>query len=151
MTCISFEKARTRDSTRSSVRIRAATAARLAPPSLSAPLSTYEMHLGSWRRRDGNVFLTYRELAAELPSYLADLGFTHVEFLPLTKHPFYGSWGYQTTGYFAPTARYGTPQDFMFLVDSLHRRGLGGIVASVPSHFPGDEHGVPYFYRTHLY
>jgi 1,4-alpha-glucan branching enzyme len=118
---------------------------------LSAPLSIYEVHAGSWRRRDGSAFLTYRELAVELPAYAADLGFTHVEFLPLTEHPFYGSWGYQTTGYFAPTARYGTPQDFMFLVDALHRRGVGVILDWVPSHFPGDEHGLAYFDGTHLY
>jgi 1,4-alpha-glucan branching enzyme len=126
-------------------------AARRAHNALSAPLSIYELHAGSWRRRDGSVFLTYRELAAELPPYVADLGFTHVEFLPLTEHPFYGSWGYQTTGYFAPTARYGTPQDFMFLVDCLHRHGVGVILDWVPSHFPGDEHGLAYFDGTHLY
>ena len=126
-------------------------AARAASNALTAPLSTYEMHLGSWRRREGSVFLTYRELAQELPAYIADLGFTHVEFLPPTEHPFYGSWGYQTTGYFAPTARYGTPQDFMFLVDQLHRNGIGVILDWVPSHFPGDEHGLAYFDGTHLY
>ena len=126
-------------------------AVRRARNALQAPLSIYEMHAGSWRRRDGSAFLTYRELAAELPAYVADMGFTHVEFLPLTEHPFYGSWGYQTTGYFAPTARYGTPQDFMFLVDSLHRKGIGVILDWVPSHFPGDEHGLAYFDGTHLY
>jgi 1,4-alpha-glucan branching enzyme len=126
-------------------------AGRRARNALSAPMSTYEVHAGSWRRRDGSAFLTYRELAAELPRYVADLGFTHVEFLPLTEHPFYGSWGYQTTGYFAPTARYGTPQDFMYLVDCLHRHGIGVILDWVPSHFPGDEHGLAYFDGTHLY
>ena len=126
-------------------------AGRAACNALTAPLSIYEMHLGSWRRREGSVFLTYRELAQELPAYIADLGFTHVEFLPPTEHPFYGSWGYQTTGYFAPTARYGTPQDFMFLVDQLHRNGIGVILDWVPSHFPGDEHGLAYFDGTHLY
>jgi 1,4-alpha-glucan branching enzyme len=126
-------------------------AGRAACNALTAPLSIYEMHLGSWRRREGSVFLTYRELAQELPAYVADLGFTHVEFLPPTEHPFYGSWGYQTTGYFAPTARYGTPQDFMFLVDQLHRNGIGVILDWVPSHFPGDEHGLAYFDGTHLY
>ena len=126
-------------------------AARGAGNALTAPLSIYEMHLGSWRRRDGSVFLTYRELAQELPGYIVDMGFTHVEFLPPTEHPFYGSWGYQTTGYFAPTARYGTPQDFMFLVDELHRNGIGVILDWVPSHFPGDEHGLAYFDGTHLY
>ena len=118
---------------------------------LAAPMSTYEVHLGSWRRRDGDAFLTYRELAAELVAYAGDLGFTHVEFLPVTEHPFYGSWGYQATGYFAPTARYGTPQDFMFLIDQLHRAGIGVILDWVPSHFPGDEHGLAYFDGTHLY
>src|SRR6266567_234062 len=126
-------------------------AARGARNALSAPVSTYEMHAGSWRRRDGSAFLTYRELAAELPAYVADLGFTHVEFLPLTEHPFYGSWGYQTTGYFAPTARYGTPQDFMYLVDYLHRHNIGVILDWVPSHFPTDAHGLAYFDGTHLY
>jgi 1,4-alpha-glucan branching enzyme len=126
-------------------------ASRAARNALTAPLSTYEVHLGSWRRRDGTAFLTYRELAAELPAYVADLGFSHVEFLPITEHPFYGSWGYQTTGYFAPTARYGTPQDFMFLIDELHRAGIGVILDWVPSHFPGDEHGLAYFDGTHLY
>jgi 1,4-alpha-glucan branching enzyme len=125
--------------------------ARRAKNALDAPLSIYEMHAGSWRRRDGSAFLTYRELANELPAYLVDMGFTHVEFLPITEHPFYGSWGYQTTGYFAPTARYGTPQDFMFLVDSLHAKGIGVILDWVPSHFPGDEHGLAYFDGTHLY
>src|SRR2546430_4562586 len=126
-------------------------AGRAACNALTARLSIYEMHLGWWRRREGSVFLTYRELAQELPAYIADLGFTHVEFLPPTEHPFYGSWGYQTTGYFAPTARYGTPQDFMFLVDQLHRNGIGVILDWVPSHFPGDEHGLAYFDGTHLY
>jgi 1,4-alpha-glucan branching enzyme len=126
-------------------------AARRDRNALGAPLSIYELHLGSWRRRHGSAFLTYRELAAELPAYVAELGFTHVEFLPVTEHPFYGSWGYQTTGYFAPTARYGTPQDFMYLVDSLHRHGIGVILDWVPSHFPGDEHGLAYFDGTHLY
>src|SRR5437763_3904503 len=126
-------------------------ASRRAKNALSAPLSTYEMHLGSWRRRDGNVFLTYRELAAELPSYLADLGYTHVEFLPLTEHPFYGSWGYQTTGYFAPTSRDDSPQHLMFLIDHLHSQGIGVILDWVPSHFPNDEHGLGYFDGTHLF
>jgi 1,4-alpha-glucan branching enzyme len=126
-------------------------AARRAKNALDAPLSIYEMHAGSWRRREGSAFLTYRELANELPAYLVDMGFTHVEFLPITEHPFYGSWGYQTTGYFAPTARYGTPQDFMFLVDSLHAKGIGVVLDWVPSHFPGDEHGLAYFDGTYLY
>jgi 1,4-alpha-glucan branching enzyme len=121
--------------------------------SLDAPLSIYEMHLGSWRRvpEEGNRFLTYRELAPLLADYLQQLGFTHVEFLPIMEHPFYGSWGYQTTGFFAPTSRYGTPQDFMFLVDYLHQHDIGVILDWVPSHFPADEHGPGFFDGTHLY
>jgi 1,4-alpha-glucan branching enzyme len=124
---------------------------RAAANSLAAPISVYEIHSGSWRRdRDGRQ-LTYRELADQVPGYLAGLGFTHVEFLPLMEHPFYGSWGYQTTGYFAPTSRYGTPQDFMNLIDSLHLAGIGVILDWVPSHFPTDEHGLGLFDGTHLF
>jgi len=120
---------------------------------LSAPWSVYEVHLGSWRRsvERGGGFLTYRELAEELPAYVKEMGFTHVEFLPVMEHPFYGSWGYQTTGYFAPTGRHGTPQDFMHLVDRLHQSGIGVILDWVPSHFPSDEHGLAYFDGTHLF
>ena len=118
---------------------------------LDTAISVYEMHLGSWRRGEGGRHLSYLELADQLPGYLVDLGFTHVEFLPLMEHPFYGSWGYQTTGYFAPTSRYGTPQDFMALVDALHRAGVGVILDWVPSHFPADEHGLGWFDGTHLY
>src|SRR5206468_11301261 len=111
---------------------------------LDAPTAIYELHVGSWRRvpEEGARSLSYRELAAELPEYVAAMGFTHVELLPIMQHPFYGSWGYQTTGYFAPTSRYGTPQDLMALVDALHRRGIGVILDWVPSHFPTDEHGL---------
>ncbi len=118
-----------------------------------APISTYEVHLGSWMRvpEEGNRSLTYRELAVKLADYVCDMGFTHVEFLPVMEHPFFGSWGYQVTGYFAPSARFGTPQDFMHLVDYLHQRGIGVILDWVPSHFPTDEHGLGYFDGTHLY
>ncbi|HTT36134.1 MAG TPA: 1,4-alpha-glucan branching protein GlgB [Burkholderiales bacterium] len=120
---------------------------------LDAPMSIYEVHLGSWRRvpEDGNRSLTYRELAHQLADYVKELGFTHVELLPVMEHPFYGSWGYQVTGFFAPTARYGSPQDFMYLVDHLHRTGIGVILDWVPSHFPSDGHGLCYFDGTYLY
>ena len=120
---------------------------------LGAPFSVYEVHLGSWRRapEDPSRLLTYRELARDLPPYLQDMGFTHVEFLPVMEHPFYGSWGYQTLGYFAPTSRYGTPQDFMYLVDTLHQHGIGVLLDWVPSHFPNDGHGLVYFDGTYLF
>lgn len=118
---------------------------------LDSPISVYEVHLGSWRRGEEGRFLTYREMAEQLPDYVRDLGFTHIELLPISEHPFYGSWGYQTTGYFAPTSRYGTPQDFMALVDACHQAGVGVILDWVPSHFPNDEHGLGYFDGTHLY
>ena len=120
---------------------------------LTAPQSVYEVHLGSWMRvpEEGDRPLGYREAAHKLADYVAGMGFSHVEFLPLMEHPFYGSWGYQITGFFAPTARYGTPQDLMFLIDRLHQRGVGVILDWVPSHFPDDEHGLIYFDGTHLY
>jgi 1,4-alpha-glucan branching enzyme len=120
---------------------------------LDAPISIYEVHVGSWQRvtEEGNRYLSYRELAPRLAEYIKHLGFTHVEFLPIMEHPFYGSWGYQFTGYFAPTSRYGTPQDFMYLVDYLHQHDIGVILDWVPSHFPNDEHGLGYFDGTHLY
>jgi 1,4-alpha-glucan branching enzyme len=124
--------------------------------SLEAPMSVYEVHLGSWRRAlddagQRNRFLTYRQLAETLPAYVAEMGFTHVEFLPVMEHPFYGSWGYQTTGYFAPSSRFGTPQELMYLIDCLHQAGVGVIFDWVPSHFPTDEHGLGFFDGTHLY
>jgi len=120
---------------------------------LADPVSIYEMHLGSWRRRpeEGDRPLTYLELADILPGYLRELGFTHVEFLPVMEHPFTGSWGYQTTGYFAPTSRYGTPQEFMRLVEQLHLAGIGVILDWVPSHFATDPHGLALFDGTHLF
>jgi 1,4-alpha-glucan branching enzyme len=119
----------------------------------AAPWSIYEVHLGSWMRDEhgANRSLTYRELAPRLAEYCERMGFTHVEFLPVTEHPFFGSWGYQATGFFAPTSRYGTPQDFMHLVDTLHQRGIGVVLDWVPSHFPTDAHGLAYFDGTHLY
>jgi 1,4-alpha-glucan branching enzyme len=120
---------------------------------LDAPMSVYEVHVGSWRRDpdDPKRLLSYRELAPLLVAHVKHLGFTHVELLPIMEHPFYGSWGYQTTGYFAASSRYGTPQDLMFLIDSLHQAGIGVILDWVPSHFPTDEHGLGYFDGTHLY
>jgi len=128
-------------------------AQRAARNALHAPMSVYELHLGSWRRNahEGYRHLTYRELAHELADYVAHLGFTHVELMPVMEHPFYGSWGYQVTGFFAPSARYGTPQDLMYLIDVLHQRGIGVILDWVPSHFPQDGHGLTYFDGTYLY
>jgi len=126
-------------------------ASRAARNRLDAPLSIYEVHLGSWRRAPDGSFLGYRDLAHALAEHVLRTGFTHVELLPVTEHPFYGSWGYQTTAYFAPSSRYGTPQDFMYLVDHLHRNGIGVILDWVPSHFPADEHALARFDGTHLY
>jgi 1,4-alpha-glucan branching enzyme len=120
---------------------------------LTGPISKYEVHAGSWRRKtdEGFHWLNYRELGQQLSEYARDMGFTHVQFLPINEHPFYGSWGYQVTGYFAPTSRYGTPQDMMHLVDQMHENGIGVIVDWVPSHFPSDQHGLVYFDGTHLF
>jgi 1,4-alpha-glucan branching enzyme len=121
--------------------------------SLESPFSVYECHLGSWRRapEEHDRPLSYSETAELLPGYLKEMGYTHVEFLPVMEHPFYGSWGYQVAGFFAPTSRYGTPQDFMTLVDRLHAAGTGVILDWVPSHFPTDEYALGYFDGTHLY
>ena len=120
---------------------------------LDAPMSIYEVHLGSWKRasEEGYRSLSYRELAHQLADYVRQMGFTHVELLPVMEHPFFGSWGYQTTGYFAPSSRYGTPQGLMYLIDHLHQHGIGVILDWVPSHFPNDEHGLGFFDGTHLY
>ncbi|MBL8636044.1 MAG: 1,4-alpha-glucan branching protein GlgB [Myxococcales bacterium] len=118
---------------------------------LSAPQSIYELHLGSWRRNANGQLLSYRQIAPLLVEHVVKMGFTHVELLPLQEHPFYGSWGYQSTGYFAATSRYGSPQDLMFLIDSLHQAGIGVILDWVPSHFPSDAHGLGFFDGTHLF
>ncbi len=128
-------------------------AGRRARNALDAPVSIYEVHLGSWMRvpEEQNRWLSYREIAPKLAAHVRRCGFTHVELLPIAEHPFYPSWGYQVTGFYAPTARYGTPQDFMFLIDHLHHEGIGVILDWTPAHFPTDEHGLMYFDGTHLY
>jgi len=118
---------------------------------LARPMSIYEVHLGSWRRGPDGSFLGYREIGERLGDHVSDMGFTDVELLPVMEHPFYGSWGYLTTGYYAPTRRYGEPRDFMALVDHLHRRGIGVILDWVPAHFPDDPYGLARFDGTHLY
>ncbi len=117
-----------------------------------APMATYELHVGSWMRHaDGNRYLSYRELADRLPKYIQEMGYTHVEFMPVMGHPFYGSWGYQVLGFFAAASPYGSPKDLMYLIDQLHQAGIGVILDWVPSHFPTDGHGLGYFDGTHLY
>jgi 1,4-alpha-glucan branching enzyme len=120
---------------------------------LDAPMSIYELHLGSWRRvpEEGHRSLSYREIAAPLAAHVLALGFTHVELMPIMEHPFFGSWGYEVTGYFAPTHRYGKPDELMFLIDHLHAHGIGVILDWVPAHFPGDAHALANFDGTHLY
>lgn len=127
-------------------------AARAASNPLKQPMSIYEVHLGSWRRKkNGLGWLTYRELADELVQYAKDMNYTHLELMPIAEHPFDGSWGYQVTGYYAVTSRFGTPQDFMYFVDTCHRNGIGIILDWVPAHFPKDGHALSYFDGTHLY
>jgi 1,4-alpha-glucan branching enzyme len=118
---------------------------------LRSPMSIYEVHLGSWRRAADHGWLSYREIAGQLAEYVSDLGYTHVELLPVSEHPFDGSWGYQTVGYYAPTSRFGSPHDFMAFVDTLHQAGIGVLLDWVPAHFPSDAHGLAYFDGTHLY
>ena len=118
---------------------------------LDKPYSVYEVHLGSWKRGKNNEFLTYLQLADELVSYLKEMNFTHVEFMPIMEYPYDPSWGYQLTGYFAPTSRFGKPEDFKVLVDKLHQNGIGVILDWVPSHFPEDAHGLGFFDGSSLY
>ena len=118
---------------------------------LDAPFSVYEVHLGSWKRNDKGAFLTYKEAAKDLVQYVKEMNFTHVEFMPIMEFPYDPSWGYQLTGYFAPTSRFGTPDDFKLLVDEFHKNGIGVILDWVPSHFPSDDHGLGLFDGSHLY
>ncbi|WP_035057382.1 1,4-alpha-glucan branching protein GlgB [Andreprevotia chitinilytica] len=126
---------------------------RKAANTFNAPMSIYEVHLGSWRRvpEEGNRWLTYRELADQLIGYVKDLGFTHIELLPINEHPFDGSWGYQPLGIYAPTSRFGSPEDFRYFVETAHANGIGILLDWVPGHFPNDPHGLAHFDGSHLY
>jgi 1,4-alpha-glucan branching enzyme len=126
-------------------------AARAERDPLTAPMNVYEVHLGSWQRKNGYEWLTYRELADQLVAYVNDMGYTHIELMPVAEHPLDMSWGYQVTGYFSPTSRFGTPQDFMYFVDQCHQHGIGVILDWVPAHFPKDGYALSYFDGTHLY
>ena len=126
-------------------------AARAERDSLRQPMNIYELHLGSWKRNEDGDYLTYRELAEELPAYLTTMGYTHLELLPVAEHPLDASWGYQVTGYYAPTSRFGAPEDFMHLIDRCHQHNIAVILDWVPAHFPKDGHGLNYFDGTHLY
>ena len=118
---------------------------------IDRPYSVYEVHLGSWKKPKGTESLSYRELATDLVEYMTEMNFSHVEFLPVMEYPYFPSWGYQITGYFAPSSRFGGPQDFMYLIQELHKAGIGVILDWVPSHFPNDEHGLAQFDGTHLF
>ncbi|MGI9175341.1 MAG: alpha-amylase family glycosyl hydrolase, partial [Rhodothermales bacterium] len=124
---------------------------RKGPESLKGPVSIYEVHLGSWRKKDDGYSLSYREIAEPLADHVEAMGFTHVELMPVAEHPYYGSWGYQVAGYYAPTFRYGRPEDLMYLIDYLHQRGIGVLLDWVPAHFATDPQALMFFDGSTLY